>query len=81
MASSSQDPQLEYSMWLQRRSRRVGWRTDWTPVGFIMFLLTLLILLSVLLPANDTVEQVRQAGQDASNGAAERALVGVLAEP
>jgi hypothetical protein len=87
MASSSQDPQVGHSLWLQRRSgrqtvRRTRWRSDWTPVGLVVWLLVLLILLSMFLPANEAVERVKQSAQEDNNGGAQHPpVVGVLADP
>jgi hypothetical protein len=87
MIFSPQDPQLAHSLWLQRRStqraaRRVQWRSDRTPVSFILLLLGLLILLSIFLPTNGVVHQLKQAAKhDPSGGPQERSVVGVLTEP
>lgn len=87
MASSPQDQQIGHSPWLQRRSdspvaHRARWRSDWTPVGLVVLLLTLLILLSALLPRNEAVERVTQVAQDDDKGGAQHPLVvGILAEP
>ena len=86
MASSSQDPHVCHSLWLQRRStrravRRAEWRSDWAPVGLLLLLLGLLILLSVFLPSNDAAERVKQAAQDERGGPPQLPVVGVLTEP
>jgi di/tricarboxylate transporter len=86
MASSSQDPQVYHSLWLQRRStrravRRAQWRSDWTPVGLLLLLLGLLLLLSVFLPSHEAVEKMKQAAQDERGGSQRLPVVGVLTEP
>lgn len=87
MASSPQDPHVGHSLWLQRRSgrrptRRVRWRSDWMPVGFVVLLLALLLLLSVFLPTNEAVERVKQVTRDDNTGGAEHTrVVGALSEP
>jgi hypothetical protein len=87
MTSSPQDPQLAHSLWLQRRSpqrgvRRVQWRSDRTPVSLVLLLLGLLILLSIFLPTNGAMQQLKHAAQDdKSGGLQKRSVVGVLAEP
>lgn len=69
MASSSTDPQLEHSLWLQRRStgqktRRPQWRSDWTPVWMLLLLVSILAFFSMILPLNDAVERAEQAAQN-----------------
>lgn len=85
MASSLRDSQVAHSLWLQRRSsrrrsRRVQWRSDWTPVGLLLILLGLLVLLSLFLPSNQAVEKVKQAAQDQRTALQETPVVGVLTE-
>jgi len=87
MASSPQDPEVGLSLRLERRSgrlsiRRVRWRSDWTPVSFIVLLLAVLLLLSMFLPRNGAVERIKEAAQNDNRGGAEYpSVVGALTEP
>jgi hypothetical protein len=48
----------------------------------VVWLLVLLILLSMFLPANEAVERVKQSAQEDNNGGAQHPpVVGVLADP
>jgi hypothetical protein len=84
MAPSLHDPYRAHSLWLQRRSSRrairTQWRSDWTPLGLLLFLLALLILLSVFLPSQEAVERVKQAARG-EQGGSQLPVVGVLTEP
>jgi len=86
MAPSSTDPMLAHSLWLQRRSarrraRRARWRSDWTPLGMLLLLISFLILILLFMPSNDGVERAKETVHNAIGQQQQPPIVGALAEP
>lgn len=86
MASSSTDPMLAHSQWLQRRSarrrvRQARWRSDWAPLVMLIVLIGIVILCSVFIPYNDAVERAKEPMHNAVGQQPQPPMVGALAQP